>query len=315
MAGHGGHGHGSNGHGGHAHGAHAHAPASFGRAFALGIALNSAFVVAEAWFGIASGSTALVADAGHNLSDVLGLVVAWTASALGTRAPTARFTYGLRGSTILAALANAVLLLVAVGAIVWEAVHRLLAPQPVIEGTVIAVALIGIAVNGFTAWLFAGGRRGDINVRGAYLHMVADAAVSAGVVVSALVIGVTGWLWLDPAVALVIAAVIVWGTWGLLAEGLAMSLAAVPPGIEPGAVRAFLVARDGVASLHDLHVWPMSTTEVALTAHLVMPDGHPGDAFLADAAGDLAARFGIGHVTLQVETGAVACALAPDEVV
>ena len=307
-------------HGGHDHrhgpGGHGHAPASFGRAFAIGIGLNVAFVLVEAGFGIASNSMALVADAGHNLSDVLGLVVAWVAAVLSKRPPSDRFTYGLRGSSILAALFNAVFLLVAVGAIAWEAVLRLLSPAPVAGATVIVVAAIGIAINGFTAWLFASGRRGDINIRGAYLHMAADAAVSAGVVGAGLAILATGWLWLDPVASLVIVAVVIWSTWDLLRDSLAMSLSAVPPGIEPAAVRAALLGESGVAGLHDLHIWSMGTTETALTAHLVMPAGHPGDAFLMRVGESLRRHHGIGHVTLQVETDpATGCALEPDQVV
>ena len=288
----------------------------FGRAFALGVGLNLAFVVIETVVGVLGGSMALLADAGHNLSDVLGLVVAWGASALSRKPPTARYTYGLRGSSILAALYNAVFLLVAVGAIAWEALQRLIHPQPVAGTTMMAVAAAGIVVNGVTAWLFAAGRNGDLNIRGAFLHMVADAAVSAGVVAAGLAIALTGWLWLDPLISLIIVAVIVWGTWRLLRHALAMSLAAVPARIEPGAVRRYFEDLPGVASIHDLHVWPMSTTEIALTCHLVMPGGHPGDGFLVRTAAELQARFGIGHATLQIEMSAVAgCALAPDEVV
>jgi cobalt-zinc-cadmium efflux system protein len=303
-------------HGEHHGGGHLHAPRSFGRAFAVGIGLNVGFVLVEAGYGLAANSMALLADAGHNLSDVLGLAVAWIASVLSKRPPSWRYTYGLKGSSILAALFNAVFLLLAFGAIAWEAILRLLDPAPVAAGTVMVVAAIGIAINGFTAWLFASGREGDLNIRGAYLHMAADAAVSAGVVVAGLVILVTGALWLDPVVSLVIAGVIVWGTWGLLRDSLAMSLGAVPPGVEADAVRAFLAGQPGVAALHDLHIWPMSTTEIALTAHLVMPGGHPGDAFLMRVAEELRRRHGIGHVTLQVETDPeTACALEPEHVV
>ena len=229
-------------HGGHSHGsgAHIHAPASFGTAFAIGIGLNTAFVILEVIFGFVSNSMALIADAGHNLSDVLGLVVAWVARMLSKRAPSARFTYGLRGSSILAALFNAMFLLVAVGAIGWEAIQRLMNPEPVAGITVMIVAAAGIFVNGVTAWLFASGRKGDLNIRGAYLHMAADAVVSAGVVVAGIVIIFTGWAWLDPVTSLVISAVIIWGTWGLLRDSAAMSLSAVPPGIDPGAVRGYL---------------------------------------------------------------------------
>jgi cobalt-zinc-cadmium efflux system protein len=210
---------------------------------------------------------ALVADAGHNLSDVLGLVVAWAAVILSKRAPSPRFTYGLRGSSILAALFNAVFLLVAVGAIGWEAIQRLLHPEPVAGITVMVVAAVGIFINGMTAWLFASGSKGDLNIRGAYLHMAADAAVSIGVVVAGLVILFTGWTWLDPAASLIISAVIIWGTWGLLRDSMAMSMSAVPPGIDPGAVRGYLEKCAGVTQVHDLHIWPMSTTETALTCH------------------------------------------------
>ena len=302
-------------HHGHSHGGgHSHAPATFGRAFAIGITLNIAFVILEAVYGFASDSMALVADAGHNLSDVLGLMVAWIASVLVKRAPTPRFTYGLRGSSILAALFNAVFLLLATGAIAWEAVARLIAPepQPVAGLTVMVVAGIGILINGVTAWLFASGSS-DINIRGAYLHMLADAAVSAGVVVTGLIIVLTGAAWIDPVVSLVIAGLIVWATWGLLRASVVMSLSAVPPSIDPAAVGAYLRSRPGVSDLHDLHIWPMSTTDSALTAHLVMGQGHPGNGFLIATADELRTRFGIGHATLQVEeAGGPACALAGD---
>jgi cobalt-zinc-cadmium efflux system protein len=300
----------------HGHAGHSHAPADFGRAFAIGIGLNTAFVIVEATYGFLSNSTALLADAGHNLSDVLGLVVAWIAAHLATRPPTPRLTYGLRNTSTLAALTNAVLLLVAAGAILLEAVQRLIDPEPVASMTIIAVATAGIAINGFTAWLFASGRKGDLNIRGAYLHMAADAAVSAGVVIAGLVIMQTGWLWVDPLTSLLIVAVIVWGTWGLLRESMAMSLAAVPAGIDPHAVRAYLSELPGVASMHDLHIWPMGTTEVALTAHLVTPAGHPGDDFLKAACDGLHQRFGIGHTTIQIEISATArCALKADHAV
>ncbi len=298
MGGH--HHHGHDHH--HDHG-HIHAPASFDRAFAIGIALNIAYVVAEAGTGIWTGSVALLADAGHNLSDVLGLAVAWGGAALARSAPTKRFTYGLKGSTILAALANALFLLVALGAIVLEAVQRFDDP-PVVAGlTVSAVAGVGIAINALTAWLFASGRKGDINIRGAYLHMLGDAAVSAGVVLAGIAIWATGIGWIDPLVSLVIAAIILWQTWGLLRETVEMSLAAVPRAIDYDAVTAALHGLPGVARVHDLHIWPMSTTEPVLTAHLVIPGGSPGDAFLIAARGMLHDRFGIGHATLQVETG------------
>lgn len=305
------HGHGHSHSGGH-HG-HNHAPPkNFTRAFAVGIALNLGFVIVEAGYGFAAGSVALLADAGHNLSDVLGLAVAWAGAALAARPPSKRFTYGLRGSSILAALLNALLLMVALGAIVLEAVQRFGEPATVMGPTVAIVAGVGILVNGVTAWLFARGRKGDINIRGAFLHMVADAAVSAGVVVAGLVIWKTGLGWIDPAVSLVIAALIFWQTWGLLRESVEMSLGAVPRGIDFDQVDAALGALDGVARVHDLHIWPMSTTEPVLTAHLVMPGGPPGDEFLTTARAMLHDRFGIGHATLQVETGHEDCAMAAE---
>jgi cobalt-zinc-cadmium efflux system protein len=305
------HGHDAGGHHGHSH-----APADFGRAFAIGIALNAAFVIIEAGYGFVANSTALLADAGHTLSDVLGLVVAWIAAVLSKRPPTPRLTYGLRKSSILAALLNAVLLLIACGAIILEAVQRLLHPEPVATLTIIIVAAIGIAINGTTAALFASGRGNDLNIRSAYLHMAADAAISAGVVAAGLAIMLTGWLWIDPATSLLIVAIIIGGMWGLLRDSTAMSLAAVPSAIDPGAVRAYLAGLPGVASIHDLHIWPMSTTEVALTAHLVTPAGHPGDGFLTETCQQLGHRFGIGHTTLQIEVSTtVRCALEPDHVV
>lgn len=307
------HGH-DQGHGhGHDHGHHHHPapPASWDRAFAIGIGLNLVYVIAEASAGLWTGSVALLADAGHNLSDVLGLAVAWAGAALARTPPSKRFTYGLKGSTILAALANAVLLLVALGAIVLEALHRFGEPAAVPGLTVSAVAAIGILINGLTAWLFARGRKGDVNVRGAYLHMLADAAVSAGVVLAGVGIWLSGAGWIDPVVSLVIAALIFWQTWGLLRETVEMSLAAVPRAIDYDRVRAALGELPGVTQIHDLHIWPMSTTEPVLTAHLLMPAGHPGDAFLQAAQDMLHHRFGIGHATLQVETGEAACVLGP----
>jgi cobalt-zinc-cadmium efflux system protein len=300
------HGH-SHGHGGHAH---AHAPANFDRAFAVGIGLNIAYVLAEGSAGLWTGSVALLADAGHNLSDVLGLAVAWGGATLARTPPSKRFTYGLKGSTILAALTNALLLLVALGAITLEAAQRFGDPAPVAGLTVSAVAGVGIAINAITAWLFARGRHGDVNIRGAYLHMLADALVSVGVVFAGVVIWASGIAWIDPLVSLVIVAIIFVQTWGLLRETVEMTLAAVPRGIDFDAVEAALRALPGVARCHDLHIWPMSTTEPVLTAHLVMPGGHPGDAFLASARAMLHDRFAIGHATLQVEHDAEACGLA-----
>ena len=291
---------------GHSHGndhARGVAPANFDRAFAIGVVLNSAFVLVEAGFGLWSGSMALLADAGHNLSDVLSLLIAWGASWMAQKPPSARFTYGYKSSSILAALANAGLLLVAVGAILFETVDRLFSPAAVEGWTMIAVAGVGIVVNTATALLFARGRKHDINIRGAFLHMAADALVSLGVVIAGVLIVMTGALWIDPATSLVIVVVIGWGAWGLLKDSVKMGLLAVPEKIDEAAVRSYLGELPGVAAAHDLHIWPMSTTETALTVHLVMPAGHPGDAFLHDLAHELEHRFGIEHATVQVETG------------
>lgn len=300
----------------HHAGGHSHAPTDFGRVFAIGVALNATIVVLQVAFGVVANSMALLADAGHNLGDVFGLLVAWGASALGKRAPTQRFTYGFGNSSIIAALANAIMLLVACGGIAWEAIQRLHAPEPVAGLTVMVVAGLGIVINGFTAWMFASGQQDDINVRGAFLHMAADAAVSLGVVLAGAITLLTGWQWVDPAVSLVIVALIVWSTWGMLRQSIDMALQAVPRGIEPAMVRAFLLAQPGVSALHDLHIWPTSTTETALTCHLIMPGGHPGDAFMLSTAAALKDKFRIGHSTLQIELSEdCACALAPDEVV
>ena len=309
---HSGHDHGAHG-GGHGH---SHGPASFDRAFAIGVALNVAFVAVEATFGILSNSLALVADAGHNLSDVAGLLLAWGAAWLGRWAPTRKRTYGYGRATILAALGNAGLLLIAIGAIAWEAIRRFQDPQPVEGGTVMVVAAIGIAVNTATALLFMRGRKSDINIRGAFLHMAADAAVSAGVVLAGLAITLTGWLWLDPVVSLAVVAVIALGTWGLLKGSIAMAIDTVPEGIDPEAVQSHLAAQPGVTDVHDLHIWPLSTTSTALTVHLVREEDRIDDEDTARIAGDLKRRFGIGHVTIQFETGAGApCALEPDHVI
>jgi cobalt-zinc-cadmium efflux system protein len=294
---------------------HSHGVVSYGRAFAIGVALNLGFVAIEFIYGRLAHSLALAADAGHNLSDVLGLLMAWGAAALARRHPTPGRTYGMRRSSILAALANAVVLLVAVGAIAWEAVRRFGEPNPVVGSTVIWVALAGIAVNTATALLFASGRKGDLNIRGAFLHMAADAGVSLGVVVSGLIIVFTGWQWLDPVVSLVIAAVIIAGTWGLLRDSVNLALDAVPEGIDEREVKDYLAALPTCAEVHDLHIWGMSTTESALTAHLVMGRAVCDDAFLAQIARELHDRFGIEHTTLQVENGDPAypcsCRLTP----
>jgi cobalt-zinc-cadmium efflux system protein len=300
----------------HGHGS-GHEPAGYGAAFAIGLVLNLGFVAVEAVYGIIGNSVALLADAGHNLSDVLGLTIAWSAALLARRRPSHRFTYGLRSSSILAALFNAVVLLIAVGAIAVEAIDRLAAPAPVASRTIMAVAAGGILVNGATALLFLRGRSGDLNVRAAFQHMLADAAVSLAVVAAGGAILLTGWLWLDPAASLGVALVIVFGTWRLLRDAVNLALHGVPPGIDPAAVREHLGAHQGVVAVHDLHIWPMSTTETALTCHLVMPDGHPGDELLAELAHELQERFAIDHATIQVETGDPAhpCKLVPDHVV
>jgi cobalt-zinc-cadmium efflux system protein len=301
---------------GHSHGhGHAHEPADFGQAFGVGVLVNLGFVVIEAVYGFASGSMALVADAGHNLSDVMSLLLAWGAAVAAKKPPTARYTWGYKSSTILAALANGGLLLVAIGAILIETLRRLAEPARVEGMTMIVIAGIGIAVNGATALLFARGRKGDINIRGAFLHMAYDALVSAGVVVAGALILWTGKRWIDPVTSLVIVAVIAWGTWGLLRDSVKMGLLAVPEGIDEATVRDHLARCEGVSAVHDLHIWPMSTTETALTAHLVMPGGHPGDAFLHALAHDLEHRFGIGHSTVQVEIAQGECELEPSRTV
>ncbi len=302
---------------GHGHGHHHHQldPNGNGRAFALAIGLNTVFVGIEFFYGFLANSTALMADAGHNLSDVLGLMLAWGAAMLTKRAPGGRYTYGLRSSSILAALLNALLLMLACGAIGWEALHRFANPAPVQGMTMSVVAGIGVLVNGFSAWLFMAGSKDDLNIRGAYQHMAADAAISLGVVVSGVAIIFTGWTWLDPAVSIVIVLLILVTTWGLLRESLDLVLAAVPANVDAAAVGEFLLARPGVAGMHDLHIWAMSTTETALTAHLVMPGGYPGDAALDAIVAALKADYAIAHCTLQVELGTSehSCALHAQE--
>jgi cobalt-zinc-cadmium efflux system protein len=289
---------------GHSHGhGHHHAPADFGRAFAIGIVLNLGFVIAEVIYGFLANSLSLVADAGHNLSDVMSLALAWIASVLVKRLPTRRRTYGLRRSSILVSLFNAVVLLTGIGAVAWEAMQRLRHPEPVSSGVVMAVAAVGIAVNGFTAWLFVAGREHDLNIRGAFLHMASDAMISLGVVVAAFAMRSTGWLWLDPVVSLLIVIAIAWGTWSLLRESLDLALDAVPRHIEPSDVTAYLEGLPGVVAVHDLHIWGISTTDAALTVHLVKPDASIDDALLARINHDLRERFRIGHVTVQFELG------------
>lgn len=303
----------------HEHGTHGHdhGPVNYNRAFAIGTALNLGFVIIEAVYGVLAHSLALLADAGHNLSDVLGLVLAWGASILARRQPSSRYTYGLRRSSILIALLNAIILLLAMGGIAWEAIQRFSNPGPVAGGTVIGVAAIGIVINTATALMFISGSKSDLNIRGAFLHMAADAMVSLGVVLAGIAMIATGWLWFDPIVSLIIVAVVVVGTWQLLRDSLNLALDAVPEGIEPLAVRTYLAELPGVAQIHDLHIWAMSTTETALTAHLVIPTGYPGDAFLARVCKELHDQFGIEHATLQVETGDPShpCTLAPDHLV
>jgi cobalt-zinc-cadmium efflux system protein len=310
---HDGHGHGHGGECGHGH-AHVLSAAGLDRAMLLGVGLNVAFAAVEFGAGLWASSLALVADAGHNAGDVLGLLLAWGANWLARRPPSRKFTWGLRRATIYAALGNAVLLLTACGAILWEAVHRLREPESVAGSTVIAVATIGVVINTLTALLFLRGQR-DANVRGAYLHMVADAAVSAGVVAAGIAILATGLTWIDPVVSMLVAVVIVAGTWGLFREAIDLALDAVPRGLDPAALTAALAAIPGVAEVHDLHVWGASTSETSLTAHLVVPDATAHGRVLA-AAGDLArARFHIAHATLQIEdeAAAAACPQRPAE--
>jgi len=297
--------HHSNGHSGHSHhdrhGAHGHMPTNFSRAFALGISLNITYILVEVIYGLLAGSMALLADAGHNLSDVLGLVVAWAGAELGKRPPSKRFTYGLGGSSILAALLNGLFLLVACGAIALAAIERFSTPSPIASTTVIIVASLGIVINFGTAMLFVRGQKEDINIRGAFLHMMADAGVSAGVVVGGIIIYFTGLNWIDPLISLLIVALIFWSTWGLLTEAVRMSLAGVPRNINVEDVQAYLASLPGVQAVHDLHIWPMSTSETAMTAHLVLPDGHPGKGFLAEVRKWMIERFSIHHTTIQID--------------
>ncbi|WP_019501291.1 cation diffusion facilitator family transporter [Pseudanabaena sp. PCC 6802] len=294
---------------------HSHESVNYNRAFIISVSLNTLFVVVEAVYGILANSLALLADAGHNLSDVLGLLLAWGASLLSQRLPSARRTFGLRRSSILAALLNATFLLLVSGGIGWEAMQRFVAPTPVAGATVINVAAIGIAINTGSALMFLSGRKQDLNLRGAFLHLVADAAVSVGVVLAGIVIVLTGWLWLDPAVSLVVTVAIVAGTWQLFRESLDLMMDAVPAGIEPLAIRTYLAELPGVVGVHDLHIWGMSTTETALMAHLIIPNEQTGDAFLSRASQGLHNHFGIEHTTLQIETGdpAYPCPQAPDD--
>jgi cobalt-zinc-cadmium efflux system protein len=303
---------------GHDHGpGHSHAPVDFGLAFAIGAVLNLGFVAVEAVYGVVANSLALIADAGHNLGDVLGLLLAWGAAYLVRRAPTRERTYGYKRSSIAAALANAIILLITVGAITLEAFRRLAAPEESASDTVIVVATIGILVNGVTALLFMSGRDGDLNIRGAFLHMAGDAATSAGVVVAALIMRRTGWLWLDPMVSLAIVLVITIGTWGLLRDSVNLAMDAVPEGIDRDGIEAYLAGLPGVTEVHDLHIWGMSTTETALTVHLIRSSPLIDDALIADASRELHDRFRIGHATFQFEVGhpGFPCRLASPHVV
>jgi len=295
-------------HVGHPHpngsGHHDHSsPNNFGNAFIIAIVLNTVFVAIEFFYGFTSNSTALMADAGHNLSDVLSLLLAWGATILGRKLPSERYTYGLRSTSILVALANAMFLLVVCGAIAWEAIQRISQPPTVAGLTVTQIAAVGIAINGLSAWLFMSGSKGDLNIRGAYLHMATDALVSLGVVVAGVMMIFTGWYWLDPTISLIIVTVIVVGTWSLLRESVQLALSAVPTNIDLPAIDSYLRQYPGITDIHDLHVWGMSTTESALTVHLVMPAGYPGDAIMDDIMHTLGAKFSIHHSTLQIEQG------------
>lgn len=288
---------------------HSHS-ANYNRAFFIGIALNILFVLVEAFYGWRTDSLALLSDAGHNLSDVFGLLIAWGGFYLGKLRPNQKHTYGLGRATIMAALFNGLILLIAIGAIAWEAIARFSHPVPIQGGTVMLVAAIGVVINGVTAWLFMSGNKDDLNLRGAFLHMAADALVSVGVVMAGAIFIWTGWSWIDPSISLVIAVVILLGTWGLLKQSLHLSLDGVPASIDLSEVRNFLVTQPNVCEIHDLHVWAMSTSEIALTAHLVVPDGHPGDEFLNRLADELHDKFAIEHATIQIELGDSTCVLS-----
>jgi cobalt-zinc-cadmium efflux system protein len=304
------HGHDSHGHA-HASGGHHHAPSSFGRAFAVGISLNAAYVAAQVFYGIVAHSVALLADAVHNLGDVLGLAIAWGAMRLAQRGPTQTRTYGWGRGTILASLSNAVVLLLGCGAIAIEAARRFSDPEPVVGSVMIWVAAAGIVLNGATALMFMRGREHDLNIKGAFLHMASDAAVSAGVVIAGLLIHVTGWSWLDPVTSLLIVAVIIIGTWSLLRDSVNLAMDVVPGGISLSEVERTLLALPGVIEVHDLHVWPLSTTETALTAHMIQAGSGEANALIEQAGSQVRERFGIGHCTFQVEIeeSAGACAL------
>lgn len=299
----------------HSHG-HSHTPSNFGRAFAIAAALNIALVIGQAIFGLLANSVALLADAGHNFGDALGLLLAWGAHSVAKWRPTSRYTYGFRSASILAAVLNGLILVLATGAIAWEAVRRLWGAHDAVDAPVVMiVAAIGIMVNGASAWLLAAGHRNDLNVRGAFLHLLGDAAISGAVVLAGAAIYFTGLRWIDPAASLAISVLIVWGAWGLLHEAVKLSLAAVPENIDPSKVRDYLQGLPGVCEVHDLHIWAIGTTETALTAHLVRPDAALDDGLLHEVAHELEVRFGISHATLQVELGSADCRLAPSHVV
>jgi cobalt-zinc-cadmium efflux system protein len=284
----------------------AHAPANFNRAFAIGIALNVAFVAIESFYGWKVNSLALLADAGHNLSDVLGLILAWVGVFASKLRPNSRHTYGWKRATILAAFANALLLLVAMGSLMWEAIGRLNAPQQVQGVTIMVVAGVGIMINSVTAWLFMRGGKSDLNIRGAFLHMTADALVSLGVVIAGALALWFGWVWIDPVTSLLIAAVILLSTWRLFRDSLHLLFDGVPWQIDPAAVRVYLDSLPGVVNVHDLHIWAMSTSQIAMTVHLVIPEGHPGDAFIEDIRASLHDKFDIEHSTIQIELEQIA---------
>lgn len=283
-----------------------HAVGDYNRAFGLGVVLNVIFVVVELIFGVVGGSLALLADAGHNLSDVLSLMLAWGANVLANRPATTKRTYGFRRATILASLLSATLLLFALGGIAWEAVGRFFSSEPVSGPTVIVVAAIGFVINAATALLFVKGQHHDLNIKGAFLHMAADAGVSLGVVVAGIIIMATGWLWIDPAISLMIVAIILVGTWSLLRDSANLAVDAVPDNIDPQEVRTFLANRPGVTEVHDLHIWALSTTNTALTVHLVIPEAHNADELLEQTTSILNSRFGIDHSTIQIERGTLA---------
>lgn len=294
-----------------------HNPKNYNRAFAVGIALNLIFVVVEVIYGNLSNSLALISDAGHNLSDVLSLVLAWSATILVRKRPTQKYSYGLKSSSILASLTNSIFLLVVIGAIAWEAIVRFQHPTPVASMTIIWVAGIGFFINAITSYFFASGSKGDLNIRGAFLHLAVDALVSLSVVVAGILMIYTGWMWIDPLISLLICVVVIFGTWSLLKESLSLVFQAVPSGIKRDQVFSYLSNLPGVKEVHDLHIWGMSTTETALTVHLIMPQGHPGDSFFEELNHELEKRFHIHHVTVQVElgNGGTCCKLASDEVV